>query len=184
MEQISLNFDETPKNIKSPLIRKGVQEWAHRIIEKNSFSFKEELSIGTTHYQLKVSSKIKEWAYTFDEKNRRVTRITFILAHDKDEYRFDIWIASYNIVDWSIEAERYHDETMWDKIGSIYFSAIKKLDRSHGWARFVNRDGRNIQSFDYFRYIFGGTSPHNSLIPIIKNVILSIHEKHAKTEGK
>lgn len=184
MEQISLDFDSIPAKTKIPTVKREVQEWAHHIIQGNAYQFLQDFTIGRIKYQCKVSSRIKEWAYTFDEKERKITRLVINVTDGKREYRFDVWIANYSIIDWSIEAERYHDETLWDRVGNIHFSAIKKLDSHHGWAKFLNRNGENIQSFDYFKYLFGGTSPSGSLLPIIRNVILNIREKHNNTEGK
>ncbi|MBX9809077.1 hypothetical protein K2X92_01680 [Candidatus Gracilibacteria bacterium] len=193
MEQIPIDFEQPNGSITTPVVQVNhkVQTIVEKVTTNKAFTYDEGFVVGKNKYHFRMSSRFKNGTYKLDKKTNKVRYLYFVIKDRDFEYQFDVWIADYSIINGSIEAKRYHDETLGDQVGNIHFSAIKKLDSRNGGAKFVNQYGENIQSFDYFNYLFQQPGPSRSLLPIsrsllpiIRNVILNIREKHMYNEGK
>lgn len=150
--------------------------------KKEKYDYSESIDINGKTYSFVISSKIKEWAYTFDAEKGRITDITFRLIGAVKEYRFKVGISKYSIL-WN-ESKRFVDDSLWRSITSLEKDYIQKINWQNWWRRFANWEWKAIRNFDYFQYLFDGKWIHHILMPVIKRVILDIENKRSPSQEK
>lgn len=190
MQQLGLDFsgnpEVTPKKtgVTIPVVKTEVWEKVNAITskKKEKYNFSEEVIINWRTYTFVISSKIKEWVYTFDVEKGRITNITFRLIGADKEYRFTVGISDYTIT--RSEQKKYNDDSLVGYLETIFISYILKLDADKWWARFANREWQPIMNFDYFKYLFGWKTVHHILMPILKKVVLDIENKRSQSLEK
>ncbi len=156
----------------------NVQEWVQskvniKLAKEKSYKYeKDNIVINNQSYKLTVShTKGDEWLYEFDPSNTYIKTLVFRLKTHTREGKEQVLKFKVGFSEKSVW------NNVWYKIQNQQISYIQKLDKNFWGKRFSNSEWNSIQNFEYFRYVFGWTWFHDTIIAAIKDVIVDIHAK-------
>lgn len=187
MHQLSFDFSERapqknitpePSGEKILPITQWVQDTVRDTVvpTPKKYNYSESMQIGKVHYELKVSSQVKEWTYEHDPKSWKIRSLVFLIKEWDTSYKFKIGIKNYTI------RASHTDEGGIHGIEALDISYIQKIDTKNGWARYSGKGDMVIRNFNYFQRIFGPNNTHAQLMPIIHRIILDISTKEHHPE--